>query len=165
MKRFFVALMCVFLIVSIAAPTACLAAKKNKDRVVYILNVENDGARVRKEPTSAEDNVEISLKKGTKVFYLGKKDAWYKIRSEFGNIGYTYKGFMSYYGAVKLKDIYAADGSVKMYTRPVAGARRSGVLSDNQHVIVYATSGKWAYIHTLSGQKGYVLKANLKTPG
>ena len=87
MKRFFVALMCVFLIVSIAAPTTCLAAKKNKNRVVYILNVENDGARVRKEPTSAEDNVEVSLKKGTKVFYLGKKDAWYKIRSEFGNIG------------------------------------------------------------------------------
>lgn len=164
MKRFLVALMCVFLIVSIAAPATGLAAKKNKNRVIYILNVDNDGARVRKEPSSAEDNVEVSLKKGTKVFYLGKSDAWFKIRSEFGNIGYTYKGFLSYYGAVKLKDIYAADGTVKMYARPVSGARRSGVLSDNQHVIVYATSGKWAYVHTLSGQKGYVLKANLKSP-
>lgn len=162
MKRFFVALLCAFLIVTTLMPTAALAAKKN--RVVYILNVNTDGARVRKEPTSAEDNVEISLKKGTKVFYLGKSQSWFKIRSEFGNIGYTYKGFMNYYGAVKLKDIYVSDGTVKVYNKPNKNGSRVTTLEDDQHVIVYATKGKWAYIHTLSGKKGYVLKANLKSP-
>jgi len=162
MKRFLVALLCAFLIVSTIMPTAALAAKKN--RVVYILNINTDGARVRKEPNSDSDNVETSLKKGTKVFYLGKSQSWYKIRSEFGNIGYTYKGFTTYYGAVKLKDIYVSDGSVKVYNKPSAKASRVTTLKDDQHIIVYATKGKWAYIHTLSGKKGYVLKANLKSP-
>lgn len=162
MKRFLIALACAFLIVSVIMPTTGLAAKK--DRVVYILNVDTDGARVRKEPTSSEDNVEVSMKKGTKVFYLGKKNSWFKIRSEYGNIGYTYKGFMSYYGAVKLKDVYAADGTVKVYSRPSSKARRSATLKDDQHVIVYASNSKWAYIHTLSGKKGYVLREDLKNP-
>lgn len=162
MKRFLIALMCAFLIVATVLPTTAMAAKKN--RVVYILSINTEGARVRKEPTSSEDNVSVSLKKGTKVFYLGKSQSWFKIRSEFGQIGYTYKEFMNYYGAVKLKDIYVSDGSVKVYNKPVSNGSRVATLKDEQHVIVYATKGKWAYIHTLSGKKGYVLKENLKKP-
>lgn len=162
MKRLLGMLLCMLLIVTAVLPMPGFAA--SKDKTVYILTVDNDGARVRKEPTSSTENVEVSLKKGTKVFYLGKSGAWYKIRSEYGAVGYTYKGFMSYYGAVKLKDIYVADGSVTVYSKPRTSAKRTDTLSDGQHVVVYATSGKWAYIHTLSGDKGYVKLASLKTP-
>ena len=74
MKRFAVALLCAMLLIGSVVPTEARAATA---KTVYILNVETDGARVRKDPNSGTDNVEVSMKKGTKVFYLGESGAPY----------------------------------------------------------------------------------------
>ena len=120
--------------------------------------VTDDGVRVRSTPEGGNaDNVMTSLKKGTKLFYLGTDGAWYKVCSEYGlTSGYIYKGYASYYGAVSLNSIYKCDGNVRMYARPNTSSKRVTTLRDDQFVIVYAVSGKWAYVHTISGKKGYV---------
>ncbi|MGI6239893.1 MAG: SH3 domain-containing protein, partial [Christensenellales bacterium] len=148
MKRAAAAIMLSLMLLTAAAPVGAFAAAP---KTVYILNVENDGARVRKHPNSDTDNVETSLRKDTKVFYLGKSGAWTKIRSEYGVIGYTYAGYLKYYGAASLKSIYMATGRTNIYKKPATSAKRVTRLSKGQHVIVYATQGKWAYVHTLSG--------------
>ena len=156
MKRFFAVLLIAMLTLTAALPTSALAASKKK--VVYIVNVDNNGVRVRSTPEGGSaDNVMTSLKKGTKLFYLGTDGAWYKVCSEYGTTsGYIYKGYASYYGAVSLSSIYKCDGNVRMYARPNTSSKRVTTLRDDQFVIVYAVSGKWAYGHTLSGKKGYV---------
>ena len=93
MKRRIVSmLLCVFLIASmLIVPTDALAASK---KVVQILKVTVDGARVRKGPSSAYDVI-TSVKKGGRVFYLGKtKDSFCYVRTSTGETGFMYRGFL-----------------------------------------------------------------------
>lgn len=159
MKRIVAAFLCALLFVSFAAPQSALAQKK---KTVYILNVENDGARMRKEPNSNSDNVEVSLRKGTKVFYLKKSGAWYKVRSEYGPSGWVYRGFLKYYGAVSLSNVYVVSSKTSVYRKSRSGVKRVKTLSKKQFVIVRAANENWAYIYTLSGTSGYVRVSNLK---
>lgn len=164
MRRFFITLLCAVLIATAVMPIACETAQAKK-RVVYILKVNTDGARVRKKPKAGDEgNITVSLPKGMKVFYLGKKDAMYKICSEFGNVGYTYKGFLDYYGATNLKNVYVASARTKLYSKPKTSSAKVTTLKKDQYVIVYTASGSWAYVHTLGGKKGYVKVKNLSKP-
>ena len=96
MKRFLAILLTLTLLVSLAAPVDAFAASKKKSskKVVYILTIDNDGVRVRTDPSGGKDgkdeNVLGSLKKGTKVFYLGTTGAYYRLCSEYGPRGYIY---------------------------------------------------------------------------
>ena len=170
MKRFLAILLTLTLLVSLAAPVDAFAASKKKSskKVVYILTIDNDGVRVRTDPSGGKDgkdeNVLGSLKKGTKVFYLGTTGAYYRICSEYGPRGYIYKGYASYYGAVALNSIYECDGATKMYKSASTRSKRVTTLRDGQYVVVYAASGKWAYVHTISGKKGYVPVSKLQKP-
>ena len=83
MKRFLVALLAVMLTMTAVLPSVSDAYAASKKKVVYILNIDNDGVRVRSTPNGG-DNVMTSLKKGTKLFYLGKSGSWYKVCSEYG---------------------------------------------------------------------------------
>lgn len=159
MKRIVAALLCAFLTLSFAAPEAAFA----KSNTVYILNVENDGARMRTEPNSESDNVEVSLKKGTKVFYLAKSGAWYKVRSEYGPSGWVYKGYLKYYGAVSLSSVYIASAKTPVYKKSGSGVKKIMTISKKQFVIVRAANNTWAQIYTLSGTSGYV-KIDRLTP-
>ena len=165
MKRFLTALVCALLIVTLVMPVAGQAASKTKakkDPTIYILRIEETGARLRSEATSANDNVITSLSEGDFVFSLGKTGAWCKVRTGTGTIGYVYEGFTSTYGYAKLSRIYTATGSTRVYKSPKTSSRTLAKLPKKQHVVVKSVSGKWAYVYSLSGVKGYVLKKNLK---
>lgn len=166
MKRFLVILLAVMLAATAFMPVGALAASssKNRKKIIYIISIDNDGTRVRSTPRGGDlDNVMTSLKKGTRLFYLGTEGAWYKVCSEFSTTtGYVYKGYTSYYGAVALDSIYRCDGSTRMYKRASTSSKRVTTLKDGQFVIVYAVSGKWAYVHTISGYKGYVRTSSLE---
>lgn len=159
MKRVATALLCALLLITVAAPESARAQTKT----VYILNVENDGARMRKEPSSTSDNVEVTLKKGTKVFYLGKSGAWYKVRSEYGSSGWVYKGYLKYYGAVSLSSVYIVSAKTPVYKKSGSGIKRTMTFSQKQFVIVRASNSTWAKIYTLSGTTGYVKVDRLKS--
>ena len=161
MKRFFSVLLVVMLMTMTVLPTVASAATKKK--VVYIVNVDNNGVRCRSTPRGGStNNVITSLNKGTKLFYLGRSGSWYKVCSEYSlKSGYVFKDYLSYYGAVSYDSIYKCDGATRLYSRPNTKSSRVATLKDNQFVIVYAVSGKWAYIHTISGKKGYVLTSSL----
>ena len=161
-RRFFKAVVCMLLaMLMVVAPLEASAASKT----VKILKVNSDYVRMRSEP-EAGDNVKAKLRKNSKVFYLGeskKAKGWYKVRTDHGSIGWVYKDFLSSYGAAKLSSIYVAKSSkLYVYKRASNKSTRLTVLSKNQHVIVHSTSGSWAYIQTLSGTNGYVLKSGLK---
>ena len=159
MKRIAAALLCAFLFVVTAAPESAHAQVKT----VYILNVENDGARMRKEPSSTSDNVEVSLKKGTKVFYLDKSGAWYKVRSEYGQSGWVYKGYLKYYGAVSLSSVYIVSAKTPVYKKSGSGIKKTMTFSQKQFVIVRESNSTWARIYTLSGTTGFVKVDRLKS--
>ena len=110
-----------------------------------------------------DNRVMTTLKKGTKLFYLGQSGAYYKVCSEFSyTSGYVYKGYVSYYGAVAYDSIFRCNGKTALYSRPTSSSHRTATLKNGQFVIVRAVSGKWAYIYTISGKKGYVRTSQLK---
>ncbi len=161
MKRTLVFMLALMLALSAILPSVGFAASKNK-KTIYIVNIDNNGVRVRSEPRGG-DNIMTTLKKGTKLFYLGQEGAYYKVCSEFSyTSGYVYKGYVSYYGAVSYDSIYRSNGRTYVYSRPTSSSRRSATLKNGQFVIVRAVSGKWAYIYTISGTKGYVRTSSLK---
>lgn len=148
------------LIGMVAAPVSASAAMK--DRVVKIMKVNVQGARLREGPTSKYDVI-TSLGKGSCVFYLEKnKSAFDYVRSATGEIGYVYEGFLSPYGACKLSQVYYTTGTTKLCDRPSEVSNRVTTLVKKEHVIVYKTRGSWAYVKTLQGKGGYVRLNRLK---
>ena len=134
------------------APLGAQAAAKK----IKILQVTVDGARVRRGPSSVYD-VKTSVKKGGKVFYLGKmKNSFAYIRTSGGTQGYMYKGFLKSYGSCYKSQVYYSKKSgLKVYKKPSTHSSKATKLKKHQHVILYQVKGKWAYIKTVSGKGGY----------
>ena len=158
-RRFISLALVVALLVAMAiVPAGASAATK-----VKILKVTVDGARVRSGPSSNYD-VKTSLKKGSKVIYLGKtKNSFAHIRTSGGTEGYIYKGFLKNYGSCyKSQVYYSKKKNLAMYKKASTRSSKRTRLSKKQHVIVYQVKGNWAYIKTLGGTGGYVQKKYLK---
>ncbi|MBQ3424802.1 MAG: SH3 domain-containing protein [Clostridia bacterium] len=158
MKRNVSVLLLVALLLSmLVMPVSAYAATK-----VKILKVTADGARVRRGPGNYE--VVVSVKKGSKVFYLGKTtNSFAHVRTAYGKTGYMYKGFLKSYGSCYLSQVYCSKkSSVSVYKSPSTRSKRVTKLSKRQHVVVYQVKGSWAYIKTLGGTGGFVKKSNLK---
>ena len=150
---------CLMLMFAVAILPAMAYAASD---VVQIMKVNEDGARVRKGPSSSYDVI-TSCKEGERVFYLGKtKEAFMYVRTSKGKVGYMYKGFLDSYGAANKSQVYYAKKSVKVFKKASTSSGKVTKLSKNQHVIVYNTKGSWAYIKTLSGKGGYVKTSALK---
>lgn len=138
-------------------PVSASAAVK-----VKILSVTVDAARIRQGPSKAYDVI-TTMKKGSKVFYLNKiQNHFAYICTSKGIKGYMYKGFLKNYGVTYSNQIYRCKVDYAfVYQKKSTGSARMGILTKNQHVIVYMVSGNWAYIKTLSGWGGYVKKSVL----
>lgn len=152
---------CLLLIAAtVIAPMSASAASK---RIVYVVKVTVDGARLREGPSSAYGII-TSLKKDTRVFYLNKREnAFVYVYTEYGQKGYVYRGFLKAYGAVGVDQVYYNKyDSLTVYRRPNTGANRAGTLYRGQHVVVYQVQGDWAYIKTLNGRGGFVQVAGLQ---
>ncbi len=142
----------------------CTSAFASSAQTVMILKVTADGARVR--TGSANGNQVItSLKKNTKVFYMGENEgANCLIRTSDGIFGYVYRGFLRSYGSVRLDRIYyAASDGAKVYKTPSTSASRVASLSAGECVVVFAVSGDWAYVRHINGGSGFMLKSDLRS--
>ena len=144
------------LLIALLLATAIVPVGASAATKVKILKVTVDGARVRQGPSSAYA-VKTSVKKGGKVFYLGKmKNSSAYIRTSGGTQGYMYKGFLKNYGTCYKSQVYYSKKSgLKVYKKPSTHSSKVTKLSKHQHVIVYQVKGKWAYIKTVSGKGGY----------
>ena len=159
-RRIFLVALCLMLVAStFIAPMSASAAST---KVVRILSVTTNGARLREGPSSSY-SVITSLKAGEKVFYLNKIDgAFAYVRTSRGRQGYMYKGFLKAYGACGVSQVYYATGNVHAYKKSGSKIVNAGTLSKYQHVIVFKTKGEWAYVRTLNGKAGYVKLSHLK---
>lgn len=145
-----------------AAPVSAFAASK-KDPVVSILKCTVDGGRLREGPGSSYDVI-TSLRKGDRVLYIGVHEgAFCLVRTMYGQTGYIYKGFLSYYGAARLSQVfYATADGVTLYKKPKSGASKVTTLAKGEHIIIYKVVGNWGYAKTLRGKSGFVTATNLK---
>ena len=143
------------LLIALLLATAIVPVGASAATKVKILKVTVDGARVRQGPSSAYA-VKTSVKKGAKVFYLGKmKNSFAYIRTSGGTQGYMYKGFLKSYGTCYKSQVYYSKKSgLKVYKKPSTRSSKVTKLSRYQHVIVYQVKGNWAYIKTVSGKGG-----------
>jgi uncharacterized protein YgiM (DUF1202 family) len=159
MNRRFISLA---LVIALLAAMAIVPAGASAASKIQILKVVVDGARVRQGPSSAY-SVKTSVKKGGKVFYLGKmKNSFAYIRTSGGTQGYMYKGFLKSYGSCyKSQVYYSRKSGLGVYKKPSTSSSKVTKLSKYQHVIVYQVKGSWAYIKTLSGKGGYVKGGSL----
>ena len=152
-RRVFSIIVLVVMIVSVIAPINAMAATK-----VKILKVTVDSARLRYGPSSSY-GVKTSLKKGAKVFYLGKtENSFAHICTSKGLYGYMYKGYLKSYGSCNKSQVYYnKKKTLPVYKKASTSSKRVTKLSKYQHVIVYGfkTKGSWAYIKTLGGKGGY----------
>ena len=157
-RRVFAMALCMVLMIACVAPVSASAGGK----VVRILKVTTDGARLREGPSSSY-SVITSLKSGERVFYLGKiSGAFVYIRTSYGRQGYMYKGFLKTYGACSLDQVYYCKENATAYKKSGSSIVVAGTLKKYQHVILYKTNGDWALVRTLSGKAGYVKLNHLK---
>lgn len=145
-------------IVLLAAPVSGLASSN----LALIMKVNGDWVRMR-DGAEEGDEVITRLRKGTKVLYWGdREDAMYKVRTSDGKVGYIYKGYLSTYGAMKKSQVYVTSGTTKLYKRSGSSLKGNGTLGSGKYVVVYKTSGNWAYIKTMTGKSAYCQKSMLK---
>lgn len=153
-------MLCLALVMSFAIGlTGALAARVP---TVMILKVTADGARVR---TGSENGNEIitSLRKNTKVFYMGANDgAFCLIRTVDGIFGYVYRGFLEGYGVARLDQIYyAAEEGVRMYRQASTNSSHVAKLVENECVLVFVVRGGWAFVKRLNGASGFMRTSDL----
>ena len=146
---------CILMILAmLMAPMTASAAS-----VARIMKTNTDWVRMR----DASGEQVARLRKGTKVLYWGsKEDEMYKVMTSNGKTGYIYKGYLSTYGAMKLSSVYVTTASTQMYNRSGSSLKKSGKLASGKYVMVYKTSGNWAYIKTMTGKGAFVQKDTLK---
>lgn len=149
-------IICSLLIVAMLAASAPAFAASSLARIVKV-NASN--VRLR----DANDNVICNLKKGTKLLYWGKKDdAMCKVITSSGKVGYIYKGYLTTYGAMKLDKVFVTTDTVTMYKPSGSSLKSAGRLAAGKYVMVYKSSGGWAYIKTMSGKGAFVRTDDLK---
>ena len=144
------------LVVALLMATAIVPVSASAATKIQIMKVTVDGARVRQGPSSAYE-VKTSVKKGGKVFYLGKtKNSFAYVRTSGGTQGYMFQGYLKKYGTCYKSQVYYSKKSgLKVYKKASTHSSKVTKLSKHQHVIVYQVKGKWAYIKTVSGKGGY----------
>jgi len=158
-KRMVKSMVCALLAIVLFAMPMCASAAK--DPIIRILNVNVDGARVR----SSDDFNEIitSLKRGTKVLYMNDtREAYCKVCTQDGTVGYVYKGFLDSYGAARASTLcYTNTDSVRVYNRPSTSGKRLAKLDEGTCLVLYRTNGDWAAVLSLSGARGFVKLSSL----
>ena len=150
-RRILTIALCLMVILSmLAAPVSASAASKD---IVKIKTI-NTNARLRTGP----GNYDWSkiLKKGTKVIVGKKTNAFYYVKTSSGETGYIYEKYLSDYGAVSNKQVYAAVKNAKVYKKPSTSAKAIKTVKAGQYVFVYGVRGDWAYVKTMSGKGGYM---------
>jgi len=151
MKSFICFLMIVAMLM---APMTASAAS-----VARIMKINADWVRLR----DANGGQIARLRKGTKVLYWGsREDDMYKVLTSSGKTGYIYKDYLTTYGAMKLSSVYVTTASTQMYNRSGSSLKKDGRLASGKYVMVYKTSGNWAYIKTMTGKGAFVQKDTLK---
>lgn len=81
--------------------------------------------------------------------------------TEDGQTGYVFRDYLSNYGVVRANQVYYVNSSARMYSRASTSSSRVDRLGEHEMVIVFKTSGKWAYARTLDGKAGYIQLSNL----
>ena len=144
----------VMILAMLMAPMTASAAS-----IARIMKVNTDWVRMR----SSNGAQVASLRKGTKVLYWGSRiDEMYKVMLSNGKTGYIYKDYLSTYGAMNLNSIYVTTATTQLYNRSGSSLKKSGKLASGKYVMIYKTSGDWAYIKTMSGKGAFVQKGTLK---
>ena len=127
--------------------------------VARIMKTNAEWVRLR----DASGNQIARLRKGTKLLYLGaKNDQMCRVITSSGKTGYVYTKYLSTYGAMRMDSMYITTASTQMYNRSGSSLKKSGKLASGKYVMVYKTSGNWAYIKTMSGKGAFVQKGTLK---
>lgn len=153
-------LICTLLLIALTAGTLVASAAQS---TVMILETTVDDGRLRDGPSSSY-NVLRTLSKGEKVFFTGQTSAAFcLVRTAKGEVGYIYRGFLTNYGIVRMDQIYYALGTVNVYKRPSTDASRAGTLGAGEHVLVFLTSGDWAFIKTMNGGSGFARLSELSS--
>jgi len=158
MKRnIFKAIVCMFLILAtVATPISASASS-----MAYIMKVNAYDVRMREEAGDSE--VIEKFDKGDKVIYWGEREgSYYKVGTSSGETGYIYKDYLATYGAMKLSSVYVTTASTQMYNRSGSSLKKDGRLASGKYVMVYKTSGNWAYIKTMSGKGAFIQKGTVK---
>ena len=143
----------IIILAMLMAPMTASAA------IARIMKVNTDWARMR-----SSDGTQIaSLRRGTKVLYWGSRnDEMCKVMLSNGKTGYIYKDYLSTYGAMNLDSIYITTATTQMYNRSSNTLKKSGSLAAGRYVMIYKTSGNWAYIKTMSGKGAFVMRDTLE---
>ena len=144
-------LICMVLaVLTVLAPLSSASASS----YVYIMKVNVSDARLREGP--GDTDVVAKLRRGSKVLYWGSRSgSFYEVSTTDGETGYIYKDFLSAYGTVKKSMLYVTEERTTLYKNSNGSMRRSGSISADELVLVYAKNGSWAKIRTTSGKSGY----------
>lgn len=158
-RKLMKSLICTVLVMAfLAAPMSALASSK----LALILKVNKDWVYMR-APADEGGEVIGRLRKGTKLLYWGSSDgSMCKVLNSKGDIGYVYKDYLSTYGAMKKSSVCVTTDSTKLYKLSGGSLKGNGSLAKGKFVVVYKTSGNWAYVKTMSGKSAYCRTSTLE---
>lgn len=156
-RKTFKKVLCHILIVVTVMLTMCSSALAG---TLTVLKVTEDFTNLH---TTASGSVKDTLRKGTKVLYLGvKENQMCKIITRGGEIGWVYKPYVEKCGTIDKSRIGKTTESIYLYKKNGNSYKKSRTLSAGTMVYVYSVDNGVAKIQTLGGKKGYVNVNKLK---
>ena len=107
-----------------------------------------------------------TLKKGTTVYYTGKKyKSMYQVKTSKGKVGYVFKMYL------KNADSKDGDGQVvcvkensTLYKKADTASRSVCKLAKGRYLKILSVEGDWAKVQTTDDRIGYIQVSKLKEP-
>ena len=107
-----------------------------------------------------------TLKKGTTVYYTGKKyKSMYQIKTSKGKVGYVFKMYLKNAGS---KDgdgmVVRVKENTLLYKKADTDSRQVCKLAEGRYMKILSVGDGWAKVKTTNDKTGYVLVSKLKKP-
>ncbi len=104
-----------------------------------------------------------TLKKGTTVYYTGKKyKAFYQIKTSKGKTGYVFKMYLKDAGSKGEGMVCRVKSNSVLYKKASTDSRKVASLMEGRYVQIISTGDGWAYVRTTNDKKGYIPTSQLK---
>ena len=144
--------------------TLIFSAFVSADTIPITLKTTKDQLNIRTEPDTYSDLLTVIEAKGTVLYPVEKVSDrdWYKIQFSGGVYGYVYGEYVTAGDSVKSSVSLFPGAAIRTQPTDTASVQKMCSVETELTVSAQDTTGKWYYVTSFNGEKGYIKKSSVK---
>ncbi len=143
--------------------TLVFSAFVSADNIPITLKTTKDQLNIRMAPDTYSELLTVIEQKGTVLYPVEKASAnWYKIRFADDIYGYVFTEYVSAGDPVKSSVSLFPGAAIRVQPSGTAAVQKMCSIETELTISQQDSAGKWYYVTSFNGEKGYMLKSSVK---